>query len=148
MDAVRRLIALVAALVLVASLPLAAARAGCVCDHAHVDGHGTGHDHGSTQAAAPHTCTSACTAANCPMHRAATRASHGDHDRASSPARDGIRCSCAGEMQALIGQATVAGVLPAAVTFDAPVFAAASHVSLDETPLRLAATPPAPPPRA
>ena len=128
---------LIVAVALAAGLPMAAARAGCLCDH--------GHAHGADAAATPHKCTAECTAATCPMHRrAAAGASH------SGPAstRDGMRCSCAGESQALIAQATLAGVLPALVTLDAPVFAPAARPSLAETPLRLAASPPAPPPRA
>ena len=79
------------------------------------------------------------------MHR---RAAAGASHSGSAASRDGIRCSCAGDAQALIGQASVAGVLPALVTLDAPVFAPASRSSLVETPLSLAASPPAPPPRA
>jgi hypothetical protein len=132
--AARRLAGFVVVLALVTGLPLAAARAGCVCDH--------GHQHGAV-AAAEHTCTAACTAATCPMHRGA-RASQPSH----SQNRDVIRCSCSGEAQALIGQASVAGVLPAILPVGAPIFAAAPRPSLVETPLSLAASPPAPPPRA
>jgi hypothetical protein len=131
----RRLAGLLVAVALAAGLPLAAARAGCLCDH--------GHAHGAA-AAEPHTCTAACTAATCPMHR---RAAAGASHAGSAAAREGMRCSCSGDAQALIGQATVAGVLPALVTLDAPVFAPASRVILVETPLRLATSPPAPPPR-
>ena len=140
----RRLAGLVIALLLVAGLPLAAARAACVCDHGHQDGH----QHGTT-AAEPHVCTAACTAATCPMHRkaAAAAASH-DHTPAKAPDAGGMRCSCAGDSQALLGQATVAGVLPAIVSLDAPVFDRAPRPALAETPLRLATSPPAPPPRA
>ena len=147
LDAARRIAGLVIALLLVAGLPLAAARAACVCDHGHQDGH----QHGGAEAE-PHTCTAACTAATCPMHRqaAAAAASHGDHEPAPAEAPDagGMRCSCAGDSQALLGQATLAGVLPARVAFDAPLFARAPRPALAETPLRLAASPPAPPPRA
>ena len=132
----RRLAGLLVAVVLAAGLPLAAARAGCLCDH--------GHAHGAA-AAEPHTCTAACTAATCPMHR---RAAAGANHASSAAARDGIRCSCSGDAQALIGQASVAGVLPALVTLAAPSFAPASRSSLVETTLRLSASPPAPPPRA
>jgi hypothetical protein len=131
----RRLAGLLVAVALAAGLPLAAARAGCLCDH--------GHAHGAA-AAEPHTCTAACTAATCPMHR---RAAAGASHAGSAAAREGMRCSCSGDAQALIGQATVAGVLPALVTLDAPVFAPASRAILVETPLRLATSPPAPPPR-
>jgi hypothetical protein len=132
----RRLAGLLVAVALAAGLPLAAARAGCLCDH--------GHAHGGA-AAEPHTCTAACTAATCPMHR---RAATGRSDAGSAATSEGVRCSCAGDAQALIGQATVAGVLPALVTLAAPVFALASRSTLVEAPLRLAASPPAPPPRA
>jgi hypothetical protein len=148
LDLARRLAGLVIAVLLVAGLPLAAARAACVCDHGHQDGH----QHGAADAE-PHVCTAACTAATCPMHRkaAAAAASHADHaDHAPAPAPDagGMRCSCAGDSQALLGQASVAGVLPATVSLDAPLFARAPRPALTETPLRLAASPPAPPPRA
>jgi hypothetical protein len=131
----RRLAGLLVAVALAAGLPLAAARAGCLCDHAHAHG-----------AAEPHTCTAACTAATCPMHRR-TAASTGNAAGAAA-ASGGVRCSCAGDAQALIGQATVASVLPALVALEAPVFAPASPSTVVETPLRLAASPPAPPPRA
>jgi hypothetical protein len=151
LDLARRIAGLVIALLLVAALPLAAARAACVCDHGHQDGH----QHGAADAE-PHVCTAACTAATCPMHRkaapkaAARAASHADHASAPAPAPDagGMRCSCAGDSQALLGQASVAGVLPALVSLDAPVFARATRPALAETPLRLATSPPAPPPRA
>ena len=133
----RRLAGLLVAVALAAGLPLAAARAGCLCDH--------GHAHGGSAAAEPHTCTAACTAATCPMHR---RAAAGGRDAGSTATSEGVRCSCAGDAQALIGQATVAGVLPALVTLDAPVFAPGSRSTLVEIPRRLAASPPAPPPRA
>jgi hypothetical protein len=130
-------------------LPLAAARAACVCDHGHQHGAAAG-SHGDADhhddAAAPHTCTAACTAATCPMHRKATASSAAAP--ASVPDAGGMRCSCAGDSQTLLGQVSVAGVLPAAVSLDAPIFAAAPHPALAETPLRLAASPPAPPPRA
>ena len=130
----RRLAGLVVALVLAASLPLAAARAGCACAH----------EHGAQAAAARHTCTAACTADTCPMHRAP--AAHvGRHE---APVRDAFRCSCAGEAQALIGQVTVAGVLPSVVALAAPALAATPRTTVAEAPLSLAATPPAPPPRA
>jgi hypothetical protein len=138
LDLARRLAGLVVVLVIVVALPLAAVRAGCVCDH--------GHQHGAPAAdAEPHTCTAACTAATCPMHRQAAAAGHAGH--ASSPQAEGVRCSCAGEAQALLGQASIAGPLPAVVSLDAPMFAGTPRPSLAETPLRLAASPPAPPPR-
>jgi len=133
----RRLAGLLVVVALTAGLPMAAARAGCLCDH--------GHAHGSAAADQHHKCTAACTAATCPMHRRAAAAA--GHSGATST-RDGIRCSCAGDSQALIAQAAITGVLPGIVTFDAPVFAPAPRPSLVETPLRLAASPPAPPPRA
>ena len=145
-DLARRLAGLVIALLLVAGLPLAAARAACVCDHGHQDGHRHG-----TAAAEPHVCTAACTAATCPMHRkaaAAAATNHEDHAPAKAPDAGGMRCSCAGDSQALLGQAAVAGVLTATVSFDAPTFARAARPALTETPLRLATSPPAPPPRA
>ena len=137
LDLARRLAGLAVALVLVAGLPLAAARAACVCDH--------GHQHGATVEAA-HVCTAACTAATCPMHRKAAKASHTDH--ASSAESGGMRCTCAGDAQALLGQVSVAGPLPAIASLDAPLFARIARPSLAETPLRLSASPPAPPPRA
>jgi hypothetical protein len=145
LDLARRLAGLVIALLLVAGLPLAAARAACVCDHAHQDGH----QHGAAEADA-HVCTSACTAATCPMHRkaAAAAARHADRAPAPSPDAGGMRCSCAGDSQALLGQATLAGLLPASISLDAPLFVRGPRPALAETPLRLAASPPAPPPRA
>jgi hypothetical protein len=136
MSVARRLAGLIVALVLAASLPLAAARAACACDHGH-DG---------AAAETPHTCTSACTEFTCPMHaRAAAGAKAARHD---APARDGISCNCAGEARALIAQVTPAAVLPPAIGLAAPDFVALPRPSLDETPLSLAASPPAPPPRA
>ena len=136
MQIARRLAGLLVAVALTVGLPMAAARAGCLCDH--------GHAHG-VPAAEPHTCTAACSAATCPMHR---RAAAGGSDARLAATSEGVRCSCAGDAQALIGHATVAGVLPALVTLEAPVFAPASPSPLVETPRRLAASPPAPPPRA
>ena len=137
----RRLAGLLVAFALVTGLPLAAARAACVCAH--------GHQHGATaapeaSAAAHHVCTSACTAATCPMHR------HGGARAKAETGRtgDAMRCGCAGEAQALIGQASVAGVLPGEISVAAPALARASRPALAETPLSLAASPPAPPPRA
>lgn len=132
----RRLTGLILALSMIAGLPVAAARAGCVCDH--------GHD-GTATAARPHVCTSACTAETCPMHRRTAAAAH---DKTGAARGDGIRCGCAGEAQALIAQATVVGVVPIAIAFDAPLFARPSRTSVAEAPLSLAASPPAPPPRA
>jgi hypothetical protein len=131
----RRLTGFILALTMMAGLPVAAARAGCVCDHHH--------DGGAT-AATPHECTAACTAATCPMHRASAA-----HDKTGAArGGDAMRCGCAGQAQALIAQATVVGVLPASVTVDAPLFARPSRTSVAEAPLSLAASPPAPPPRA
>ncbi len=146
LDLARRLVGLVIALLLVAGLPLAAARAACVCDHGHQ--HGAAADRHGTDAAAPHTCTAACTAATCPMHRKAAAARHADHAPAPAPDAGGMRCSCAGDAQALLGQVSVAGTLPAIASLDAPLFARVARPSLAETPLRLSASPPAPPPRA
>lgn len=132
----RRLTGFILALTMISGLPIAAARAGCVCDH---------HHDGTATAAQPHECTAACTAATCPMHRGSAAA----HDRTGTArGGDAMRCGCAGQAQALIAQATVVGVLPAALTFDAPVFARPSRTSVAEAPLSLAASPPAPPPRA
>ena len=133
----RRLTGLFLSLSMFLGLPVAAARAGCVCDHGH-DGAA------ATAAEKPHVCTSHCTAANCPMHRGGTA-----HDKTGrAHGGDGMRCDCAGEAQALIAQATVVGVLPPALTFDAPLFARPPRTSVAEAPLSLAASPPAPPPRA
>ena len=132
----RRLTGLLLVLVLAASLPMAAVRAGCVCDHGH-----------GSEAAEPHSCTSACTAATCPMHRAAQGSAH-SQARSDGDAGGVLSCDCAGQAQALLGQASVAGILPAAVTVDAPLFARPSRTSVAEAPLSLAASPPAPPPRA
>jgi hypothetical protein len=138
--AARRLAGLLVAVALLTGLPLAAARAACVCAH--------GHQHGAAAAAAaPHTCTAACTAATCPMHRTGRSSSGGGAARtASTP--DAMRCGCAGEAQALIGQASVTGVLPGLVRVDAPPVARVSLPSVAESPLSLTASPPAPPPRA
>jgi hypothetical protein len=137
--AARRLAGLLVALALVTGLPLAAARAGCVCAH--------GHQHGAAAVATPHTCTAACTAATCPMHRAGGSTAKADASR-DGRTRDAMRCSCAGDAQALIGQASVAGVLPGLVSVVAPPMARVSLPSVAASPLSLAATPPAPPPRA
>ena len=134
----RRLAGLLVAFALVTSLPLAAARAGCVCAH--------GHQHDATATAASHTCTAACTPTTCPMHRGGKAAVQAAPDTRRTG--DGMRCGCAGEAQTLIGQATIAGVLPAAVSLDAPTVTRASRATIVETPLSLAAAPPAPPPRA
>ena len=137
--AARRLAGLVVAFALVTGLPLAAARAGCVCAH--------GHQHGAARTATPHTCTAACTAATCPMHRAGGSSAASDASRGAR-ASDAIRCGCAGEALALIGQASVTGVLPGLVSVDAPPLARVSLPAVAESPRSLAATPPAPPPRA
>jgi hypothetical protein len=153
MGVARRLAGLIVALVLAASLPLAAARAACVCDH----GHGGVAAPEPQKPHEPHQCTSACTAATCPMHRAAQAAApagkHSAHARHDAPSdasrgRDAVSCNCAGEARALIAQVTPAAVLPATVTLGAPIFAAPSRTSVAEATLRLSATPPAPPPRA
>jgi hypothetical protein len=134
----RRLTGFILAFSMLAGLPIAAARAGCVCDH--------GHDGTATGSATPHECTAACTAETCPMHRRTTPAAHDKTGAARGG--DVMRCGCAGQAQALIAQATVVGVLPASVSFDAPVFARPARTSAAEAPLSLAASPPAPPPRA
>jgi hypothetical protein len=137
----RRLTGLVLALVLVTGLPVAAVRAGCVCDHGHT------HDRAAATAQKPHICTAACTAATCPMHRnGRSTAAHDPHPAGRTG--DAMRCGCAGEAQALIGQASVTGVLPALVSVHAPMLGRASLPSVAEALLSLAATPPAPPPRA
>ncbi|MEO5818934.1 MAG: hypothetical protein ABIT71_00390 [Vicinamibacteraceae bacterium] len=134
----RRLAGLVVTVVMMAGLPLAAARAGCICDH--------GHQHGAAPtAAAPHTCTAACTAATCPMHRKAS-SRHGSH--APSSNRDGMRCSCAGDAQALIGQATPTAVLTALTTVAPPPLVRVLVVLPPDAPTSLQPSPPAPPPRA
>lgn len=133
----RRLTGFILTLTMIVGLPIAAARAGCVCDHHH--------DGGATGVAQPHECTAACTAETCPMHRAGSPAAH---DTTGKARGDAMRCGCAGQAQALIAQATVVGVLPSSLTFDAPVFARPSRTSVAEAPLSLAASPPAPPPRA
>jgi hypothetical protein len=135
MRVVRRLAGLIVALVLAASLPLAAARAGCACDHAH-DG---------VAAAEPHTCTSACTAATCPMHARAASAKAARHD---APAREGFTCNCAGEARALIAQVTPAAVLPPAIGFTAPTTVRLPRVPTSTDAPSTDPTPPAPPPRA
>jgi hypothetical protein len=135
-DVLRRLTGLLLGLVLAASLPLAAARAACVCDHGH---------EAPSSTAEPHACTTACTAATCPMHRAHAAAAQAP---ASGEDADGVlRCDCAGQALALIGQASVPGILPAATSFAAPLFTRQSRTSIAEALLGLAATPPAPPPR-
>ena len=132
----RRLAGLLVAVVLAAGLPLAAARAGCLCDH--------GHGHGAA-AAEPHTCTAACTAATCPMHR---RAAAGASHTSSAAARDGIRCSCSGDAQALIGHATTIAVLPPLAMFSAPAFERLAATIAHTAAPSLQSSPPAPPPRA
>jgi hypothetical protein len=136
-DVLRRLTGLLLGLVLAASLPLAAARAACVCDHGHE----------APSSAQPHRCTTACTAATCPMHRPHTASAH-----ATAPATGGdgggvLRCDCAGQALALLGQASVPGILPGAASLDAPLFAGPPRAAVAEAPLALAAPPPAPPPR-
>ena len=132
----RRLAGLLVALVLATGLPLAAARAGCLCDH--------GHAHGAA-AAARHTCTAACTAATCPMHRrGATSTSHAG----SAATRDGVRCSCSGDAQALIGQATTIAVLPSLAMVAAPSSERPAALPAAAAAPSLQPSPPAPPPRA
>ena len=130
----RRLAGLLVAVVLAAGLPLAAARAGCLCDH--------GHAHGAA-ATEPHKCTAACTAATCPMHRRAA-AGHAS----SAAARDGIRCSCSGDAQALIGHATTIAILPPFAMFSAPAFERLAATTAPTAAPSLQSSPPAPPPRA
>jgi hypothetical protein len=130
----RRLAGLIVALVLAASLPLAAARAACACDHAH-----------GAVTAEPHECTAACTAATCPMHRNAT----GAHaERRDAPARDGFTCNCAGEARALLAQVTPAAVLPPAIGLAAPTSTRLLRVPTSADAPSTDPTPPAPPPRA
>jgi hypothetical protein len=66
--------------------------------------------------------------------------------RHDAPAREGLTCNCAGEARDLIAQVTPAAVLPPAIGFAAPGFVALPRLSLDETPLGLAAPPPHPHP--
>jgi hypothetical protein len=130
----RRLTGLVIAFALVAGLPVAAARASCVCDH--------GHSHDTASAAA----RQAPAAVECPMHHHAGAATHA---KADPPAGgDSMRCGCAGQAQALFGRASFAGVVPTVVRVDAPVVARRSRVIVAEAVVSLADTPPAPPPRA
>jgi hypothetical protein len=131
----RRLAGLLVVVALTAGLPMAAARAGCLCDH--------GHAHGTVAAA--HTCTAACTAATCPMHR---RAAAGTNHTGSAAARDGIRCSCSGDAQALIGQATTIAILPSLALFAAPSSGRPAALPVADAAPSLQPTPPAPPPRA
>ena len=146
MAVTRRLAGLLVVVALVAGVPLAAARASCVCDH--------GHDHaGGASAAKPHTCTAACTPATCPMHRRASAGADRRPDdpgahRAATPSRDGISCSCAGEAQALIGQATTAALLPPAATLAEPPSNRLVAGIPSAAASSLVSTPPAPPPRA
>ena len=133
----RRLAGLLVAVLLAAGLPLAAARAGCLCDH--------GHAHGGTAAAEPHTCTAACTAATCPMHR---RAATGTSHASSAATRDGIRCSCSGDAQALIGQATTIAILPPVALLAAPSSGPPAAGPAPAAAPSLQPSPPAPPPRA
>ena len=136
MQFARRLAGLLVAVALAAGLPLAAARAGCLCDH--------GHAHGAA-AAEPHTCTAACTAATCPMHR---RAAAGASHAGSAAARDGIRCSCSGDAQALIGHATTIAILPPLALFAAPSSERPAALPAPAAAPSLQPSPPAPPPRA
>ena len=133
----RRLTGLVVAFGLVVGLPLAAARASCVCDHGH------GHAASASTAAADQMAM----AEECPMHRHDGPSAHGTQP---GPTRtsDSMRCACAGQAQALFGRAIVTGVVPAVIHVDAPVYARAARTSAAEALLSLAATPPAPPPRA
>lgn len=132
----RRLAGVLLSLLLLASLPVAAARAGCVCDHAH----GTG-------AAEPHTCSTACTAATCPMHRRGDQAAAGGGSHAGDLEGDRVGCSCAREALLLIGHAAPPAIVPEHVTVPAPAVAPLQARRLAESPLGLAPTPPAPPPR-
>jgi hypothetical protein len=132
----RRLAGLLVAAALAAGLPMAAARAGCLCDHTH--GHGAA-------VAEPHTCTAACTAATCPMHR---RPAAGASHAGSAAAREGIRCSCSGDAQALIGHATTIAILPPEALLAAPSFERLVGAPAPTAALSLQPSPPAPPPRA
>ncbi len=129
----RRLAGLLVVMALATGLPLAAARAGCLCDHAH--------SHGA--AAAAHHCTAACTAATCPTHRRAAGASH-----TGATARDGMRCSCSGDAQALIGHATTIAILPSLALVTAPASARPVALPAATAAPSLQPSPPAPPPRA
>jgi hypothetical protein len=133
----RRLAGLLVAVALAAGLPLAAARAGCLCDH--------GHDHGAAASAKPHTCTAACTAATCPMHR---RTAAGASHTGSGATRDGVRCSCSGDAQALIGQATTIAILPSLTLAAAPSSERPAALPPAVAAPSLQPSPPAPPPRA
>jgi hypothetical protein len=130
---VRRLTGLVLTLVLMASLPIAAVRAACACDHGH-----------GGAAAEAHTCTEACTAETCPMHRGGAHAAS-----AQAPlAGEGVGCSCARDALQLIGHAAPAAIVPEPITAPQPAEGLAAPASLTVSPLGLAPSPPAPPPRA
>ena len=135
----RRLTGLVVAFGLVVGLPVAAARASCVCDHGH------GHAHGATAPTAPS--NQIAMAEECPMHRHDGPSAHATRPDAARSS-DSMRCACAGQAQALFGRAIVSGVVPAVIQVDAPVFARPARTPVAEALLSLAATPPAPPPRA
>jgi hypothetical protein len=79
------------------------------------------------------------------MHRrAAAGANHGS----SAAARDGIRCSCSGDAQALIGHATTIAILPPLALFAAPSFDRLAASAAPTAAPSLQPSPPAPPPRA
>jgi hypothetical protein len=82
----------------------------------------------------------------CPMHHHGGATAHARPNTAHTT--DTMRCACAGQVQALIANAVVAGVLPAVADLEAPRLARAPRTSIAEAPLGLADSPPAPPPRA
>jgi hypothetical protein len=135
----RRLAGLLVAGALAVGLPMAAVRAGCLCDHGHA------HGGASALAAEPHTCTAACTAATCPMHRRG--AVHASHAGSTAP-RAGIRCSCSGDAQALIGHATTVAILPPVALLAVPSSAPLAGAAAPAPAPSLQPSPPAPPPRA
>ena len=138
----RRLTGLVVAFGLVVGLPVAAARASCVCDHGH------GHAHGASAPTAQSAAANqTAMAEECPMHRHDGPSAHATRSDAARSS-DSMRCACAGQAQALFGRAIVTGVVPAVIHVDAPAFARPARISAAEALLSLAATPPAPPPRA
>jgi hypothetical protein len=132
----RRLTGLVLSLLLLSSLPVAAARAGCVCDHAH-----------GTAAAEPHTCSAACTEATCPMHRGDDPAATGGGSHDGGLQGDRLGCSCAREALLLIGHIAPPAIVPERATVPRPLLARLEPTGLAVSPLGLAPAPPAPPPR-
>jgi hypothetical protein len=79
------------------------------------------------------------------MHR---RAAAGAKHASSAAARDGIRCSCSGDAQALIGHATTIAILPPPALFAAPSFGHPAAATAPTAAPSLQPSPPAPPPRA